>query len=450
MPRKKAETEQNMRDENMELTNDGELNDSIESAQVEMVTNAAGDEAGEQSADISPDSGFSAPLDIENRLDAEIAALNAELAVVGETGQDAMPGVLAPGSDDEAKPPETPAPRRAAGARRKTVKETPSPEDENNPEPENSMPAVSPTRGSGNQAAKEPRAPANFYQSDFRHLDRDLTEQEQQEWNGIYASFRSQSILTGTVAGVDQNELPVRGKDGKVEMRVISSLVVIGYRVKVLIPENAVWFNGEERGTFLMRGMIGATVDYVITNIDREGEVALASRGLGLVKRRRAFSTSRTNVRPGDTVDCSVLVVGPKRCLITCGGYDIPMRPSDMSYTSILDMREMYRPGQELKARVLTHNPAQGELRLSVKEATSNPFDGAERRHPVGSRRQAVITSKYKGGVFCTMADGTVCLCLYSNRHYDSEFLIGDNVIIYISQYDYRQKHIYGRIVSKW
>ena len=68
----------------------------------------------------------------------------------------------------------------------------------------------------------------------------------------------------------------------------------------------------------------------------------------------------------------------------------------------------------------------------------------------MGSRRQAVITSKYKGGVFCTMADGTVCLCLYSNVHYDSEFLLGDNVIIYISQYDYKNQHIYGRIVSKW
>jgi ribosomal protein S1 len=136
--------------------------------------------------------------------------------------------------------------------------------------------------------------------------------------------------------------------------------------------------------------------------------------------------------------------------MLTCGGYDIPMRPSDMSYTSILDMREIYRPGQELKARVLTHNPSKHELTISVKEATSNPFDGAERRHPVGSRRQAVITSKYKGGVFCTMADGTVSLCLYSNLHYDSEFMIGDNVIIYLSQYDYKLKHIYGRIVSKW
>jgi ribosomal protein S1 len=126
------------------------------------------------------------------------------------------------------------------------------------------------------------------------------------------------------------------------------------------------------------------------------------------------------------------------------------MRAPDMSYSAILDMREEYRPGQELKARVLDHRPAEGKLKLSVKEAAPNPFDGAERRHPVGSRRQAVITGKYAGGVFCTLQDGTLCMCLYSNSHYDSDFLLGANVIVHIAQYDYRQRHIYGRIVSKW
>ncbi|MDR1706038.1 MAG: hypothetical protein LBS19_15330, partial [Clostridiales bacterium] len=276
-----------------------------------------------------------------------------------------------------------------------------------------------------------------------------LSDEEQQEWNDIYASFRSQSILTGTVAGVDQNRLPVRGKDGTMETRLINSLVVIAYRVKVLIPENAVWMRGEERGAFLLRGMIGSKVDYVISNVDREGEVALGSRSLALVKRRRAFIGTR-GAKPGDIIPCSVLAVGTRRVLLSCGGYDVPMRAPDMSYSTILDMREAYRPGQELKARVLEHRPAESKLKLSVKEAVPNPFDGAERRHPVGSRRQAVITGKSAGGVFCTMQDGTLCMCLYSNSHYDADFLLGDNVIVHIAQYDYRKKHIYGRIVSKW
>ena len=294
--------------------------------------------------------------------------------------------------------------------------------------------------------------PVNFFETDFKRLDRDLSDPEREEWNEIYASFRSKSILTGTVIGVDENELPVRNPETKqIEMRTIFSLVIIGYRVKILIPENTVWVDGEERATFLMRGMIGATVDYVITNVDREGECCLASRAMASVKRRRAFhGNPRTIPKPGDIVKATMLVVGSKRCLLTCGGYDVPLRTRDMSYTPILDMREMYRPGQEYSAKYLGYDAENQRIGLSVKLATPNPFIGAEHRHPVGRRRQAVISGKYGGGVFCALPDGTMVLCLYSNDHLDSDFLLGDSVIVHIVQYDFKKQFIYGRIVSKW
>jgi hypothetical protein len=77
-------------------------------------------------------------------------------------------------------------------------------------------------------------------------------------------------------------------------------------------------------------------------------------------------------------------------------------------------------------------------------------FSKADIRHPIGSRRQAVISGKYGGGVFCTLPDDTVCLCLYSAGHADADFRNGDSVIIVIRQYDYARQLIYGRILSKW
>jgi len=303
-----------------------------------------------------------------------------------------------------------------------------------------------------NVTAAPVRQIVNFYQTDFKRLDRDLSDPEREEWNAIYASFRSKSILTGTVIGVDENELPVKNSEtGRTEMQTIYSLVIIGYRVKILIPENAVWVNGEERPVFLMRGMIGATVDYVITHVDREGECCLASRASAMIKRRRAFlGNPRTAPKPGDILKCSALVVGRGRCLVTCGGYEVSQRTQDMSYTPILDMREVYRPGQEFSAKYLGYDAENENISLSVKLATPHPFIGADRRHPVGRRRQAVIQGKYGGGVFCTLPDGTIIMCLYSNNHLDTDFLLGDSVIVHIVQYDYKNMFIYGRIVSKW
>ncbi len=46
---------------------------------------------------------------------------------------------------------------------------------------------------------------------------------------------------------------------------------------------------------------------------------------------------------------------------------------------------------------IKSYNAATGALRVSVKETESNPFEGAELRHPVGSRRQVAIAGKYGG-----------------------------------------------------
>lgn len=295
------------------------------------------------------------------------------------------------------------------------------------------------------EAPKPKTARQTFYSLDFRAIDRDLSPEQEQEWNAIYASFRSRSILTGTVVGVDENAFDITDGNGQTQRRKILSLVVIGYRVKVMIPETEIWAVGEENSKYAARSMVGAKVDYVIMNVDRENDCAIASRRIALTKRRRGFTQSGRNSR--ELVKCDVLVVSPKVLLVNCGGYDVMLTQRDLSYTAIADLRTNYKPGMELTARLL--GVKDGKPMVSVKEVNPNPFDGADQRHPVGCRRQAVIEGKYAGGVFCRLPDDTTCLCLYSNNHFDGAFEPGDVVLIHITEFNYNRKLIYGRIVSK-
>lgn len=302
------------------------------------------------------------------------------------------------------------------------------------------------------QPAPKPTARAHtpFSFLNVRELDKNLSADEMQEWNSIYASYRSKSIMSGEVTGVDENQFEITNVDtGQRETKKILSLVIIGYRVKILIPESEIWAVGEDKPSYVARGMIGAVVDFVITNIDREGEVAIASRSMAMHKKRRLFGGAKSNHTSGDIVNCRMLVVGPKKCLVECGGYDISLSQRDLSYTAIADLRTEYHTGIELQAVIKEFTPKESKLLISVKEINPNPFDGAERRHPIGSRRQGVISGKYKGGIFCTLSDKVVCLCLYSNAHFDTEFFTGDRVLIQITQYDYQRQLIYGRIVTK-
>ena len=88
-----------------------------------------------------------------------------------------------------------------------------------------------------------------------------------------------------------------------------------------------------------------------------------------------------------------------------------------LRYTAIPDLRDEYHPGQEQECIIKIYAPDTDKLEISVKETESSPHDGAEQRHPVGSRRQGIIAGKCGGGVFCNLLDVTVCMCNYSYQH---------------------------------
>ncbi len=289
-----------------------------------------------------------------------------------------------------------------------------------------------------------------FYGLDFNELDRELTPEQRQEWNSIYASYRGHSVMTGTIVGIDRHRLRVRDrKTGEMMSHRLYCAVVIPFRVRILIPETEMWLQGEERPGFVLRNIPGATIDFVIIHVDREAGFAIGSRRRALPSRKYFFSTQPVLCTPGSRVNCEVLVVGPRRCLVTCHGHDIDLTQRELSYTAVPDLRDVYHSGQTLDCIVKAYDRSDGRLSISVKETAPNPYDGAEFRHPVHSHRQAVIAGKYGGGVFCNMADGVTIMCNYSFHYDDSAFRIGDRVMLIIQKYDDGKKQIYGKIVAK-
>lgn len=290
----------------------------------------------------------------------------------------------------------------------------------------------------------------DFKDLDLTELDKDLSEEQQKEWNAIYASWRAGSILTGRVVGVDTTTITLINEEtGEPERVAINCLVVISYRVKVLIPEQQVWFDEKTtRPEHVLRSMTGAVIDYVITGIDRESDCCTASRRSAMYVRRKAFT--KLAPRVGKKVSVNVLAVGASHLLANCGGYDMTLSQRDLSYGMLGDLRDKYHPGETLTAVLKEYDEGNQTIRVSVKEAEPHPFDGVEIRYPLNCRRASVISGKYKGGVFCKLEENLDCLCTYSMYQCDEDFDIGDQVIVVITQYDYYRKLVYGKIVAKW
>ena len=131
-------------------------------------------------------------------------------------------------------------------------------------------------------------------------------------------------------------------------------------------------------------------------------------------------------------------------------GYDLDMTQREIRYAAIPDLRTEFHPGSEIDCIVKEYHPRTGELIVSAKETEVNPFFGAEERHPVGSRRFAMISGKYGGGVFCNLPDGVTCMCNYSYQHEDADFMVGEHVMLMVQRYDQEKLQMYGKIMSKW
>lgn len=289
-----------------------------------------------------------------------------------------------------------------------------------------------------------------FYATDFWGVDRNLSPEQRQEWSAIYASYRGQSVIRGKVVGVDPMRMWARDrKTGEnIELETYCA-TISSCCARIIIPREEMWFSGEERPDFVLRNLHGAIVDFVVTQVDREGSFVVASRRKAMASRRRYFAQSSLN-QEGARAECDLLVVGPRRCLVSCYGHDVELTQREMSYTAIADLREAYKDKSvALPCIVKGFHSETGQLMISIKETKPNPFDGADLRHPEGSRRQGEIAGKYGGGVFVILPDGVTVMCNYAFQYEDSDFESGDQVLVVISRYVHEKKEVYGKIVAK-
>lgn len=290
-----------------------------------------------------------------------------------------------------------------------------------------------------------------FYELKFNNLDRGLSPEERQEWNSIYASYRGRSAIAGTIIGVDPHSIYVWNPETeRREKKTMYCAIVVPYRVRIVIPALEMWEAGNERPDYVLQNMVGASIDLVIIKVEREAGFAIGSRRLASRSQRYFFAHREDLHRIGSRVKCRMLAVGPRRCLVDCYGHDLDLTQREMRYAAIPDLRDEYHPGMELESVVKVYDPTKDELIISIKETETNPILGAEQRHPVGSRRLAVISGKYGGGVFCNLPDGVVCMCNYSFQHEDSDFMVGENVMLVVQRYNEEKLQMFGKILSKW
>lgn len=214
-----------------------------------------------------------------------------------------------------------------------------------------------------------------------------------------------------------------------------------------------------EQYRFLLERRIGAEIDFLVTELDVENKVALASRKAAMNKRivEQLFQvdpeTNNFIVSEGTILEARVVATFRGSVVVEAFGVEMNIPIKELSYARMSNASDEFNVGDWLLVKVLhIHRDIENsvvEIKASVKQASPHPFDGntlSENNRYVGEIAYIEMPEGKKPRVYVTLTDGNTALCLPPER--GDMMGAGMKVQVLITTIVEDEKRIFGRIVQ--
>ena len=258
----------------------------------------------------------------------------------------------------------------------------------------------------------------------------------------LIRSKEEKRILTGRISGIEDEYYKLKGEK-------ISCAIVWYEDIKILIPSTHLGIDKINKS--MIRGMLGAEIDFIVMEIDTISNIAIASRKDAMELRAEL---ELPKLKINDTVRVRILAVGIKHILVELYGKEVIIKADNLQHTYILNCKDFYSPGEYLKVRIKEIDIQNNVFVLSAKDLISNPYKNI--------RKYITETGEYTGKVIAfpkgnsgviVQLDITNITCLVrvpARFNNYPHFL--DNVLIKITEIKQEKKMLYGylmRIISE-
>ena len=117
--------------------------------------------------------------------------------------------------------------------------------------------------------------------------------------------------------------------------------------------------------------MLGAEIDFIITEIDTIANIAIASRTEAMELRSQI---ELPKLKINDTVRVRIIAVGYKIIIVELYGKEVIISAEDLKHTYIVNCKELYNVGDYLKVRIKEIDIENNIYKLSAKDFEINPF----------------------------------------------------------------------------
>ena len=262
-------------------------------------------------------------------------------------------------------------------------------------------------------------------------------ELEKLDIKEIMRSKEEKRILTGKVTGIEDEYYKIKGK-------YIPCAILWYGDVKVLVP--ITHLVQEKQSKSIIRGMLGAEIDFIVLEYDEVANIAIGSR-IDAMKLRSQIELPKLKIN--DTVRVRIVGVGIMHIVVDLYGKEAIIKADKLKHTYIVNCKDIYKVGDYLKVRIKKIDIENNTFELSAKEFEENPFKNIRKYISVSGEYTGTVIAfpKNNSGVLVQLDNTEVTVLTRVPARFNSFPHYLEKVLIKVTEIKEEKKFIYGYLV---
>lgn len=253
----------------------------------------------------------------------------------------------------------------------------------------------------------------------------------------LIRSKEEKRILTSKISGIENEYYKYKNEN-------IPCAIVWYENIKVLIPCTHLGLSKINKA--MIRGMLGAEIDFIVIEIDTISNIAIASRKEAMQLRSEL---ELPKLKVNDTARVRIIAVGIKHIIVELYGKEVIIKADNLQHTYIVNCKEYYKVGDYLKVRIKEIDLENNSFDLSSKDFVENPYKNIRKYITEGGEYTGTVIAfpKSNSGIIIQF-DVTKITCLVRvPARFNSYPHYLDNVLIRVTEINPSKKLLYGYLV---
>ena len=253
----------------------------------------------------------------------------------------------------------------------------------------------------------------------------------------ILRSKEEKRILTGIITGIEDEYYKLKNK-------YIPCAILWYGDVKVLIPITHLRVDKQNKS--IIRGMIGAEIDFIILEYDEVANIAIGSRKDAMELRSQI---ELPNLKVNDTIKVRIVGIGVKHIVVDMYGKEVIIKASELKHTYIVNCKDVYKVGEYLKVKIKKIDLQNNIYELSPKEFEETSFDNIRKYITINGEYIGTVIAfpKNNSGIIVQLDNLQVTVLTRVPARFNSFPHFADKVLIKVTEIKENKKYIYGYLM---